>query len=163
MNFPQKSQTVTYIVSASLLLLALFPARLAASALTLAWDPNTENDLAGYNIYYGTGSSDYNFVIDVGNVTDYTVTDLEPETQYYFAMTAYDTSLNESNLSVEVSAVTESKNAAVSDFDADGVPDILWRNGTSGGNAIWYMDTDGTAVKSWTSVPNAGTSWDVGG
>jgi len=162
MNFPQKSQTVTYIVSASLLLLALFPARLAASALTLAWDPNTENDLAGYNIYYGTGSSDYNFVIDVGNVTDYTVTDLEPETQYYFAMTAYDTSLNESNLSVEVSAVTESKNAAVSDFDADGVPDIFWRNGTSGGNAIWYMDTDGTAVKGFVGIPNAGTSWHVG-
>jgi len=51
----------------------------------------------------------------------------------------------------------------IADFDADGVPDIFWRNGTSGGNAIWYMDTNGTTVKSWTSVPSAGTSWDIGG
>ena len=162
MNFPPKSQTVTYIVSASLLLLALFPARLAASALTLAWDPNTENDLAGYNVYYGIASSDYGFVINVGNVTDYTVTDLEPETQYYFAITAYDTSWNESDFSVEVSAATDSKNTVVSDFDADGVPDILWRDGASGSNAIWYMEGDGTSTKGVTGVPGCGTSWHVG-
>jgi len=43
----------------------------------------------------------------VGNVTQHTVTDLEPETRYYFAVTAYDTSLNESGFSEEVSGVTD--------------------------------------------------------
>ena len=104
---PRKSQTVTLILSVSLLLVALFPAPLAASALTLVWDPNTEDDLAGYNVYYGTRSRDYDFVIDLGNTTHYTVTGLEPETLYYFALTAYDTSWNESDFSAEISAVTD--------------------------------------------------------
>ena len=106
MHFPRKRQIITLILSASLLLLALFPAHLAASAFTLAWDPNTENDLAGYKVYYGTQSGSYDFAIDAGNTTYYTVTRLEPETRYYFALTAYDTSRNESDFSWEVSAVT---------------------------------------------------------
>jgi hypothetical protein len=107
MNSLRKRLNITFILSASLFLLALYSTRLAASALTLAWDPNTEDDLAGYKVYYGVQSRDYDFVIDVGDVTQYTVTDLEPETQYYFAITAYDTSSNESGFSVEVSAVTD--------------------------------------------------------
>ena len=103
---PRKRQTVALILSVSLLLLALFPAPLAASALTLVWDSNTEDDLAGYKIYYGVRSGDYDFVIDVGGVTQYTVTGLEPETRYYLSLTAYDSSRNESDLSAEVSALT---------------------------------------------------------
>ena len=83
-----KRQTVGLLLSASLLCLALFPPQLTASALTLAWDPNAEPDLAGYKVYYGTESGMYGFVLDVGNVTQYTVTGLEPETQYYFSLTA---------------------------------------------------------------------------
>ena len=105
-TLPRKRQTVTLILSASLLLAALFPARLAASTLTLAWDPNAEGDLAGYNIYYGTRSRDYDSVIDAGNVSRYTLRGLEPETQYYLALTAYDSSRNESDFSAEVSGIS---------------------------------------------------------
>jgi hypothetical protein len=49
----------------------------------------------------------------------------------------------------------------ISDFDADGVPDIFWRH-TGGSNAIWYMDTNGTSVKGWSSVPGVATSWHLG-
>ena len=106
MHFPRKRQIITLILSASLFLLVFFPATLAASALTLAWDSNTENDLAGYKVYCGTRSRDYDFAIDAGNTTYYTVRGLEPETRYYLALTAYDTSRNESDFSGEVSAVT---------------------------------------------------------
>lgn len=99
-------QIVPCILSTFLLLLALFPGRLGASALTLAWDPNTEDDLAGYSVYYGIQSGNYDSVIDAGNVAQYTVSNLEPETQYYFAVTAYDTSGNESDLSEEVDSIT---------------------------------------------------------
>jgi len=75
--------------------------------LTLAWNPNTEADLAGYKVYYGTQSMEYDFVIDVRNVTRYTVRGLEPGALYYLALTAYDTSLNESDFSGEVSAVAD--------------------------------------------------------
>ena len=94
------------VLSAALLLGAFPPARLAATPLTLAWDPNTEPDLAGYKVYYGTRSGNYDFVTDVGGITQYTVTGLKPETRYYFALTAYDASWNESDFSGEVSAVT---------------------------------------------------------
>jgi hypothetical protein len=105
MSFSKKRQSLIFIALASLLL-ALFPAHVGASALTLAWTPNGEPDLAGYKIYYGTESRDYDFVIDVGNVTDYTVRYLAPETLHYFALTAYDIWENESDFSDEVSAVT---------------------------------------------------------
>jgi hypothetical protein len=105
-NLPGKSQTFALILSVSLLLLALFPDHLAASTLTLAWNSNTEDDLAGYKVYCGTRSRDYIHVVDVGNITYCSLSGLEPETRYYFALTAYDSSRNESDYSAEVSAVT---------------------------------------------------------
>jgi hypothetical protein len=103
MGFQRNRQTITFILPAFLFLLGLSPPRQAASALTLAWDPNTEYDLAGYNIYYGIQPGNYDSITDVGNVTQYTVSNLEAGTQYYFAVTAYDTSGNESDFSEEVS------------------------------------------------------------
>jgi len=125
MNFPRNTQIIACTLSGLLLLLTLFPAHLAASAVTLAWDLNTEDDLAGYKVYYGIASRDYDSVIDVGNITSYTVTDLEPETQYYFALTAYDTSGNESDFSAEVSASTSNdlSNNLTVDFGSMG----LWQ------------------------------------
>ena len=77
------------------------PPALSAN-VTLAWNPNMEEDLAGYRIYYGTGDGDYNYTVDVGNQTEYTVTDLEEGLPYYFAATAYDLAGNESDYSNEV-------------------------------------------------------------
>ncbi|MFX0195096.1 MAG: CFI-box-CTERM domain-containing protein [Candidatus Hodarchaeota archaeon] len=105
-TLPIKRQIIFIIFSALLLLLALFPARIGASSLTLAWNPNTEDDLAGYKVYYGTRSRDYDYFIDVGDVTEYTITGLAHTTRYYLTVTAYDIWWNESNFSAEVSAVT---------------------------------------------------------
>jgi hypothetical protein len=90
--------------------------------LTLAWDPNTEPDLAGYKVYYGTRSGDYDGAIDVGDVIQYTIGSLEPETRYYLALTAYDISWNESDFSWEVSAITGDDPAPtpISDSGDDG-------------------------------------------
>jgi len=117
---PVKRQTITFIISASLLLLALFPAHLAASALTLAWSPSPEPDLGGYKIYYGTQSRNYDFLVDVWNATYFTVSGLAPETRYYFALTAYDIWGNESDFSDEVSAITgDDPDPAVSTIDSE--------------------------------------------
>ncbi len=114
MKIPRNRTTITFILWASLLLLALYPVRSAANILTLAWDPNREYDLAGYKIYFGIQSGDYDSVIDVGNITQYTVTDLDPETQYYLALTAYDTSYNESEFSEEVSGLSNPEQSTLS-------------------------------------------------
>jgi hypothetical protein len=74
-----------------------------AAELTLAWDANTESDLNGYVVYYGTSSKNYDHTIDVGNVTTCTIPDLTEGQTYYLAATAYDSSLNESAYSEEIS------------------------------------------------------------
>ena len=75
----------------------------ASGSITLAWDANTESDLAGYKVYYGTASKSYGTPVNVGNVTTYQLTGLVPGQVYYIALTAYDTSYNESGYSNEVS------------------------------------------------------------
>jgi hypothetical protein len=73
-----------------------------SAQLTLAWDSNTEADLAGYKLYYGTASLPFGNSINVGNVTAYTLTDIVQGQTYFFAVTAYDTSNNESSHSNEL-------------------------------------------------------------
>ena len=76
-----------------------------AAEIRLAWDPNTEEGLAGYVVYYGTATGRYRWMVDLGNVTTYDLTRLTPGVTYFIALTAYDTSNNESVFSNEVSGV----------------------------------------------------------
>src|SRR3989441_808225 len=82
---------------------SLAPALSSAAQVTLAWDANTEPDLAGYKLYYGNSSGSYQFSVDVGNVTSYTLSGLLDGRIYYFAATSYNLSLAESGFSNEVS------------------------------------------------------------
>ena len=94
-----------------LLLCACFiPSAVHASEVNLAWDPNTEPDVAGYKVYYGLGSRNYDHVMDVGNFTSCVVTGLEQGRTYYFAATAVNTANVESDFSNEVSAALSSSN-----------------------------------------------------
>lgn len=76
-----------------------------AGQVSLAWDANTEADLAGYKLYIGNSTGIYQSNIDVGKVTTYTVTGLQEGLLYFFAVTAYNTSANGSGYSDEVSTV----------------------------------------------------------
>jgi len=85
--------------------LLLFVPVLKAGSATILWDPNSEPDLAGYKIYYGKGSGNYQNQVYVGNVTSYHLTGVEEGERYYFAVTALDFSGNESDFSNEVEIV----------------------------------------------------------
>ncbi len=76
----------------------------SAASVTLSWNPNSESDLGGYNIHYGTTSGVYTTSVNVGNVTTHTVTGLTTGQTYHFALTSFDKTGNESPLSAEVSA-----------------------------------------------------------
>lgn len=76
------------------------------ASVTVAWDANTEPDLAGYRIYLGLSSGDYIRVDDVSDVTEYTIYGLVPGKTYYIAATAYDDDENESAYSEELIHVT---------------------------------------------------------
>jgi len=86
----------------------LSPKHLKFVGNTLLWDAPTKNidgtpleDLAGYKVYFGTESKKYTASYDVKNVTTYNIDNL-PDGQYYFVVTAYDTSGNESRYSKEI-------------------------------------------------------------
>jgi fibronectin type 3 domain-containing protein len=88
----------------------LTPSAGHAAEVNLAWDPNTEPDVAGYKVYYGLGSRNYDHVMDVGNSTICVVTGLEQGRTYYFAATAVNTANIESDFSNEVSAALSTSN-----------------------------------------------------
>ena len=91
-----------FVISLILFLSLLFSS-IDSAAQQLVWNPNTESDLAGYRVYYGTASRTYGTPVNVGNVTSCPLTGLSPGVTYYLAVTAYDTQNNESGFSNEVS------------------------------------------------------------
>ena len=83
-------------------------------AITIAWDPNKEPDLAGYRVYYGTASGSYKSCVDVGNpprsssgLMEFTLTGLAKGKKYYIAVIAYDKNKETSRFSSEVSDVAK--------------------------------------------------------
>ncbi len=102
---PRGRQVMGYglvAIGLAMVFIAVRPA--AAAQVTLAWDPNTEADLAGYRIHYGTVAGNLSNHIDVKKVTSYTVSGLTAGQTYYFAASAYDTAGNESGYSNSVSS-----------------------------------------------------------
>jgi fibronectin type 3 domain-containing protein len=82
-----------------------------ALGVKISWMRNQEDDIAGYKVYYGTASRDYQHAIDVGPYTSVAIDGLHEGTTYYLAVTAYDRSGNESAYSQEVRAVAPGPDA----------------------------------------------------
>ena len=73
-------------------------------ALILHWQPNTELDLANYNVYHRLESDTYWLIADAGLETTYKLTNLMNERNYVVALSVSDTSNNESLLTLEIIA-----------------------------------------------------------
>ena len=81
------------------------PSTTSPTTATLTWSANTDTDLAGYKVYVGMASGVYGAPIDVGKVTSYVVSNLPLGNTYYFTVSAYDVSNNESLHSCEVAKI----------------------------------------------------------
>lgn len=79
--------------------------------VTVEWDPNTEPDVVGYKVYYGKESGNYDTVIDVGDTTDCTITDLQAGKTYYITATAYSDNGLESSYADEIEYTASSDNS----------------------------------------------------
>lgn len=134
-----------------------------AADVTLAWDANSEQNLAGYKLYYdgdsdtemyqglGAVEGDSPIVIDVEDLADedapsFTITGLEEGQYYYFALTAFDKNGMESGYSEEVGVLIDSESSSES---ASGGSD-------SGGGGIGCF-ISGTMSANQFSSPMAGT------
>ena len=112
-----QAQKLSVALAATLLIIvAAMTSTAQAGQVRLSWNAPATNedgtpltDLAGYMLYYGRTSGNsggnYEFSVDVGNQTTYTLPGLQDGQLYYFSVTAYDTSDNESGFSNEVSSV----------------------------------------------------------
>ncbi len=100
----------------SVLLCALLVSVWARAAqVTLVWDANTESDLAGYRIHYGTASGCYTVTVEVDKSTPTcTILNLSDGQTYYFAASAYTASGAFSGYSNEVSYAISAPNTAPS-------------------------------------------------
>ncbi len=85
-----------------------------AGDITLAWDANSESNIAGYKIYWGTAEGAYPNVEDVGIVLTHTLT-LDAG-KYYITITAHDVNGNESDFSYVI--ITNVKIGAVKEFSS---------------------------------------------
>ena len=137
--------------------LVLMPSLVHAEQLSLAWTPPTTNvdgsaltDLRDYKLYYGTASGSYTSNVTSITQASYTFSNINPGT-YFFVVTAFDTSNNESPVSNELRVVVASTNP---DTDGDGIIDTQdcavsdntkWRNQA-------YADTDNDGVRNSTTL-----------
>jgi hypothetical protein len=72
-------------------------------SVTLVWNPSSDPNVTGYNIYHGPASRVYTNRVDVGGATNATVDGLDLGATYFFAATAYNLLGMESDYSSEVS------------------------------------------------------------
>ena len=91
----------------AMLLVALHLGR-ASHSVKLAWDANSEPDLAKYRVYWGLESGTPTESLDVGTATAATIADLDDGTTYFFTVTAINEAGLESGPSNEVSHTTPS-------------------------------------------------------
>src|SRR5688500_10019068 len=88
----------------------------AADAATAAWDPNTEPNIAGYKLSYGTQPGVHGTTIDVGNVTTFQFNP-PPGARYYVVVQAYDSSgglsAKSAEATVDVPATTSLNRAPI--------------------------------------------------
>ena len=99
------------LIAPAILLFPIFSSICFAKTITLGWDANPEPDLEGYIIYRNVGSPGppYKFSStlpedDLANplVPAVKLTGLKKNTEYFIAVTAYDTEGNESYFSDEI-------------------------------------------------------------
>ena len=142
-------------------ILFLFPQNLYAVDVTLAWDANTEEDLAGYRVFYREEGQnyDYNHPAWEGEKTETTCTiyNLDDDTTHCFVARAFDTSDNESADSNEVChQPTPTNHAPV--LDTIGPKTV--EEGSLLEFAITATDPDGNALTYSASSLPAGADFD---
>lgn len=98
---------LTLFTLAGSLLFALGAKAQGVASITLEWNPSPSSNVAGYDVFYGTNSGNYNTAVPIENstATNVTVKGLIPGVTYYFAAAAFDNSGNISAYSPEISAV----------------------------------------------------------
>jgi hypothetical protein len=136
------------------ILLALLAGLAGAKAanVSLGWNPSSDANVTGYNIYYGTVSGDYTNKVTIGNVSAITISDLTAGATYYFAATAFDATGDESVYSNEAMFIVPGV-LALSQGANPGDP-MLINFPVQAGH--WYEVQASVDLHSWTTIWQTG-------
>lgn len=146
--------------------------------LKVKWDMNTEGDIAGYKVYYGTSTGSYTGVINipvtvlssaaysctmVSSTYECTIFPSNPslqftasnaaagtETVYYLALKSYDNSLNHSNYSTEASGNPTPSNSSFASGTDDSTLNPVKPQAVTGLTGA-NGPSDGQVALSWTA------------
>lgn len=173
------------IFSAVFVSVVMFYSPCCAATVSLSWDANTESTLAGYKVYYiadsytlpfdGTGAVEGASPVDVHNQTTATVSGVDLNRTYYFAVTAYDTSGVESPYSnivtiLEAVPPTVSLSSPANNTTVSGTVSVVASASDNVGvtKAEFYVngvlnasDTASPYVYSWDTSPLAAGSYTI--
>lgn len=138
------------IFLACLLLAGLTNAAGISGSVTVAWNANTETNLSGYRVVYGTSSTKLDQSVVVGSVTTAVINGLETGMTYYCAVQAFNTSSLYSDLSPTISFVVPEVLQPVIAVTQESTGASL----TSGGRVILPL---GGGTEKFT-IRNAGTA-----
>jgi len=140
-----------------------------AGSATISWQANTEPDLQEYRVYTGTSSRTYGTPNPVGKETSYTVDNLEEGITYYFAVTAVDTSGNESGFSQEVyktiadtHAPTVAVTSPTSGTTYETTQETVNLNGTAADN-VGVVEVRWTNSRGGSGTASGTTTWSISG
>jgi hypothetical protein len=132
-----------------------------AATVTLAWDKNSETDIAGYRMHYGTTRGSYSYNVDIGNSTSCTISGLTEGKTYYFAATAYNSQNKESGFSKELACTIATPPSPPTSVDNDN-DGILDNDETDVyGTDPQIADTDGDGITDGDEIAFWSNSWNA--
>lgn len=157
----KKSLVISLLVS---IMFFVMPVFVFAGSAAISWTANSDSDLSGYRIYYGTtkgGPYGSSTAIIPKAQTSYVISDLSSGT-YYFVVVAVDTSSNESAYSSEVSKTIASTAASTATTTSTASTTSASATTTAGAASSTTASSNGTsdtaAAKTSTSSSEATSS-----
>jgi Fibronectin type III domain len=136
---------------ASLLIVSLSLGE-AAQSVTLAWDANSEPNIVGYVLRYGTTQGKPSQSINVDKSTTATVSNLASGKTYFFTVTARNHLGLESQTSNEVSCTTPTPSMVGSSNIPIGETKVLTKSDAGNGNLLVAQQTNLTRAATIQSL-----------
>jgi hypothetical protein len=129
-----------------------------AGQITVAWDANTETNIAGYIVEYGPSTAPFSLSANVGNVTSWTFNTATPGVTYGFRVIAYNTGGERSDPSLAVFGTADGTPGTTLTADR-GSLNFGVINGTQVRTAAQSirLQKTGTGTVTWTASSSA--SW----